>query len=368
MSGTISIVGAGVIGRAHARAAAKLQNSVELAVTDLSADAVKTFVQEFPLARVFTSLDALLAPSPGTNDIVVVATPPFAHMNVTVRALQSGRHVLCEKPLALSLTEAEAMLHAARLSQRRLGCCSTRFLGLPAQDRVRELLDGGSLGDVHHLTFVNRARRSRSGIEYQPASRWFLKRSNNGGGVLMDWGPYDIACLVNSFRPERIEVCHAWMARPLTAADPADFTSDTEQHVGASLVMHRGGCMPVNVTYERSACTHGEEYARVEFEGTTGAVRWDWLGGEGRVMHSSDKNGLVHTTTSLHPDSSGLGAHDKPLGFFYASVFQYLPTPALVNEYALFNFAVIRAIYDACAGGRPTRVNLSDFLGSPREE
>jgi len=368
MSDIVSIVGAGMIARAHARAATKLTRGVELAVTDPNRQAVADFVNEFPSVRVFESLDEMLDRSPGADDIVVVATPPFAHADAAVRSLKSGRHALCEKPLGLNLSEAQTMLQAARAAGRHLGCCSSRFLGLPAQQRVRKLLTDGALGELHHLTFINRARRSRSGIEYQPASQWFLRKSSAGGGVLMDWGPYDIACMVDVIQPEKVEVRHAWMARPLTAIDPPDVSLDTEQHFGASLVMHPRIGTPVNVTYERAACTHGEEYAHVEFQGNRGAVRWDWLGGKGNLTLSTDQAGQVQSTTTAHPDSSGLGAHDKPLVYFHTHVAQRQPSFALLDEHALFNFAIIRAIYETVSSGQPQSVALADFAKLSQSE
>jgi len=361
MADWVSIVGAGMIARAHARAASKLGSAVELAVTDPNPQAIHDFVAEFPSARVFHSLDEMLQRPPAGNDLVVVATPPFAHKDAAVQSLKSGRHVLCEKPLGLNLAEAQEMLEAARTARRHLGCCSTRFLGLPAQARVRELLDQGTLGEVHHVTFINRARRSRSGIEYQPASRWFLQKSFNGGGVMMDWGPYDIACLIDVLQPESVEVRQAWMARPITAVDPPEISMDTEQHVGASLVLRQSGRAPVNVTYERAACTHGEEYAHVEIEATAAAVRWDWLGGEGRVVLSNDVAGQVQSATTHHRDESGLGAHDKPLVFFHACISQGKPLHALIDANAVFNFAVIRAMYDVAETGQSRTVSLADF-------
>ena len=74
------------------------------------------------------------------GDIVVVATPPDTHADLAVQALHSGRHVLCEKPLALTVAEARTMLEAARARNRRLGCCSARHQGTPVMEDVARVL------------------------------------------------------------------------------------------------------------------------------------------------------------------------------------------------------------------------------------
>lgn len=70
------------------------------------------------------------------DDFVVVAAPPFTHHEETIAALESGRHVLCEKPLAPTLDEAKAMLATAREHDRLLGSCSCRHYRTPGTERV----------------------------------------------------------------------------------------------------------------------------------------------------------------------------------------------------------------------------------------
>jgi predicted dehydrogenase len=217
------------------------------------------------------------------------------------------------------------------------------------------MLDG-ALGEVYHINWINRRHRARSGIEYQPQSRWFIDITKSGGGVVMDWGPYDFAAMSELLEPVRVDVCSAWIARPETAADPKDIELKTSQHASASLVFYLADGRTIPVTYERAACTHGHETNDIEIEGTRGAVRWDWLGG-GKVHLSKDVAAKVQKTTTQHPDSDGLGPHDKPIIFFHRHVHGQ-SSPAIVNERAVFNFSCIRAIYDAAATGEPQALHL----------
>ncbi len=357
----IYLVGAGVISSFHARAAQKLPggNRVPLAVADPNPAARADFSARFPGARVFADAKTMLAEPSRRGDVVVLATPPFTRFALAAAALRSGRHVLCEKPLAMDASEAGRLLALARSHRRLVGCCSTRFLDLPTTQEARRLVDSGALGRVYHTTFIQRVQRFRTGIEYQPSSRWFLDRSKNGGGILMDWAPYDFSMLNAVLSPVRVEVLHAWCANPATKLKlPAGTVFDVETHAGASLRFHRRDGSNIHVTYERASCTHGEPRSVVEVEGTGGAVRWEWLmySGKGELTRSFDRNGKVASRTRVMANRTGLGTHDRPLVHLWRRIVG-LPSLALVNEAAVFNFRCLRAVYDCAATGKPQGVS-----------
>jgi len=354
----ILMIGAGAIARAHADAAGRLNEPVAISVTDPSAQAIQRFAAEFPTAKVFQTSHDMLASAAGDDDIVINATPPHFHMEPSIEAIRTGRHVLCEKPLALSELQARAMLAAAEENGRLLGCCSTRLLGTAAAGRVRQLVRDGALGNLYHVTFIHRLQRSRSGIEHKHSSRWFLDKSKSGGGVIMDWGPYDIAALTEVFQPVKMTISNAWLARPITGADPTDIPLETEQHFSAQLILHLATGRNFPVTYERSACTHGAARNIFEIEGTTGAVAWDWPGSEARVTLTFDRDGQVQTESDKHPDISALHPHDKPLHFFLKAV-RGEPSPAIVGRQAIFNFECLRAIYAAAETLQPQTITLN---------
>lgn len=362
----ISIVGAGVIASTHARVAMSLDTPTILRVTDPDSNALAAFLKEFPDATAFDTIEAMLAAPAGPDDIVVVATPPFAHASPAVAALRSGRHVLCEKPLAMSVSEADSMLAAARENDRLLGCCSARFRDVPSTLEVKRLVAENAIGDVYHVTFINRAQRRRAGIEYQPQSRWFLDPAKSGGGILMDWGPYDTTTLCELFAPSRIDVCDAWMASPVTEIDPQDIPCLPEQHVGACLRFHAEGGRTVPVTYERSACTHANSLSLCEVTGTRGSIRWDWTFASrppGHVQITRDRGGSVETLTSEHGlTRDGLGFREKPLVYFYRAT-RGKPASAIVNEQAIFQFSLLPAIYE-CAREGQTRSVMRQQTGS----
>lgn len=355
----VYIIGAGRIALDHAAAAAGLQALSVLSVADPDPVARGAFLRAFPQTRMFDDADAMLGEPAQPGDIVVVATPHSLHRTHVVAAFRSGRHVLCEKPLAMNMSEAAEMLAEANHAGRLLGCCSVRFLGLAATEEAKRAVESGELGAPYHATFVNRQQRARAGIEIGQTAHWFLDRSRAGGGTLMAWSPYDITTLNHVLDPIRVEVRTAWMSNPTTAvALPVDTIFDTEQHIGASLRYHRRDGNVINVTFERAACTHGEERNIVEVEGTRGAVSWDWIDwlGDGEVTVTRDDHGKA-ASVSRTLGAGGINLSYRPLVYFHDRV-AGRPSLAVVNEQAVFNFACLQAIYECAESGRPQTVEL----------
>lgn len=357
MTRTIYFVGAGAIAHRHAEALEHLPRGdrPEIAAADPNGETLESFSEVVPDARLYDSSEAMLEEPVHPDDFVIVCAPPFVHHSETLAALESGRHVLCEKPLAVTQPEAVDMVETAKANDRLLGACTCRHYGTPGTRHVTELIADGAIGDPYHVTWVHRSQRGRPGIEYQPASKWFLDRSKSGGGIVMDWGPYDFAALYDLLSPDVVAVRDAWTAQPETGVDPTDLTFDIETHGGASLV-YRTGNDEVNVTYERASGTHGKERWVAEIEGTRGSIRWDWTDvDEAEVTLSSDDDGTVTEESTTVSGTEPFGPHQRPLVFFDRRI-RGEDAPILTNEDALFTFSTIQAIYDCAASGEPQEV------------
>ena len=108
-------------------------------------------------------------------DLIYIATPPFLHYPQAMAALDAGKHVICEKPLAMNLTEADAMIAAAKGKNLCLVANLMQRYN-PLFDRVRRLIESEALGKVLHGYFENYATD-----EGLPAEHWFWDRSKSGG-------------------------------------------------------------------------------------------------------------------------------------------------------------------------------------------
>jgi len=343
------LIGAGFISRTHAEAIYKRlpHSDVELKVAEPLEKNLSEFLSLFPDAIGYRNVSDMLSEEPQETDIVIVGTPPSTHYELAMLGLKSGRHVLCEKPLVMDSQQSRQLLDETMSRGRLLGCCSNRFLGNPKLEEVKRLVRQRQLGEPYKVTYIHRNERGRPGIEYQPWSRWFLDRSRSGGGVLIDWGPYDMAILNDILQPVKVEVLSAWTSRPLTAADPTDCVNDVEQHVAATLRYELVDASNVMVHYERSNVTHGQPYEITEIEGTTGAVSWDTYFKGDSVTYGSDLEGRRVIQTKSLPESTEYGYMDNPVRYFVDYVTSGSPF-AIINEQTSFNFECLMAIY-ACA-------------------
>src|SRR5579864_9375304 len=133
--------------------------------------------------RAFTGSRELLA---CRLDVVVVATPHPSHAELTIAALESGAHVLCEKPLAPEAREADAMIGAADRAARLLGVCfQQRFR--PVIAAARRLVDEGRLGTLLRTSIVDPLYRPNV---YYGIADWRGTWQGEGGGILMNQAPH----------------------------------------------------------------------------------------------------------------------------------------------------------------------------------
>lgn len=156
--------------------------------------------------KVFLSLGDALAD--GAFDAVYVASPVFLHAAQTIQSLLAGRHVLCEKPMAMNLTESQAMLEAASRSGRQLGVAYYRRT-YPKVNRAIEMLRQGVIGKPVCAYACCHNWFTASGGE----RAWLLDPTKAGGGPLYDIGCHRID-LLNYIFGEPLE-CRALLSNTI---------------------------------------------------------------------------------------------------------------------------------------------------------
>lgn len=134
----------------------------------------------FPLASSARDVSEI---SKAKADLAIVASPPSFHASQSVALLGSGVAVLCEKPMALTVAEAEAMVSAPQKGALLFVSHPRRFLE-PAR-KIKNSLSKGSLGNVTSFSFTEGVRFS-----WPAESDAFFKKASGGGGVFMDLGPH----------------------------------------------------------------------------------------------------------------------------------------------------------------------------------
>ena len=353
----ILLIGAGAIAEYHRQGLETYFGSgnYHLSVADQNPSALTTFCEKALSATRFSSSAEILGQPCGNNDIVIIATPPFTHHALVMEALRSGRHVLCEKPFALDVEQAEEMLAEADRLGLMLGDCSIRFLGWQVSRHIRETIESGQLGDIYQVRWQNRQQRSRFAIDAQPGAYWALNKKQNGGGCLMDWGPYDFLLLNEILNPVEVEIVSAWIRQPEAGPElPANVVFDVEEAVGACLRYQSANGQIYHVVFERTACTHGEEFSIAAIEGTKGALRWDgyMFGDEAHAHHSFDNGGKLETNTQKFQAINEVANWiPKPIQWFSERVNGH--SVGLQHSDILFNFRCLRGIYQCAAEGQP---------------
>lgn len=180
----IGVIGCGTIAeRMLAQWRPHMSRARLVGAVDVSPERVEVLRRLCDIPWGTTDIDALLARS--DVDAVLVLTPNHLHADHSIAAVRARKHVLCQKPLALSLTDADRMIAAARDSDVLLMAAFVKRFW-PYYARVRRLVEEGVLGRVLSV----RSQFSHSGIGkyYKPATDWFLDPSKSGGGPLIDLG------------------------------------------------------------------------------------------------------------------------------------------------------------------------------------
>jgi myo-inositol 2-dehydrogenase / D-chiro-inositol 1-dehydrogenase len=177
----IGIVGSGFIAQLHAEAFARVPEATVRAVASPTPGHAQRFAERHGIPRHHTDRRALIE-QPDV-DVVCIAAPNDLHRDITVAAASAGKHVICEKPLARTLAEADEMIAACR-SAGVLLMYAEELCFAPKYVRAKELADEGALGRVYLV---------RQGEQhYGPHSDWFWDAERSGGGVLMDMGCHGI--------------------------------------------------------------------------------------------------------------------------------------------------------------------------------
>lgn len=192
MTVKIGVIGVGQIGKHHLENYQSIPEAEIVAIADINAAEAQRVAALYNIPHVYTDFRELLQ----REDLqaVDVALHNNLHMPVTVAALEAGKHVYCEKPMAGSYVDAEKMLAAARRTGRKL---SVQFFSLFTDETkaAKALIDQGRLGRLYHARSTGHRRRGRPYVDGY-GSPYFVQKEFASGGALYDMGVYHIAQLL----------------------------------------------------------------------------------------------------------------------------------------------------------------------------
>lgn len=176
----VGVVGLGFAGQTHLKSYLQIPGIEVVGLAGLETDRLQALGSEHGIGYLHEHWEDLLAHD--DIDVISVGTPTFLHAPITVAALESGRHVLSEKPIATSAAEGEAMVRAARAGRRVLQVAFNHRRRGDVQT-LRRFIEDGALGDIYH---AKASWLRRNGIP--GAGSWFTNMSMAGGGPLIDLG------------------------------------------------------------------------------------------------------------------------------------------------------------------------------------
>jgi len=263
----VGVIGVGVIGNAHLQSYTKVRDAKVVAISDINEKSLKSAARKFKVKKAFTDYHDLLALD--DIDAINICTPPSSHVSVACDAASEGKHVLCEKPMAMNAQEAERMVKACNKAGVKLGICSARSRFEPSVVTARQYIDDGKLGKVYYARFSIFRRRGRPGIDILVDSKWFLDSSKAGGGALIDIGCYDIDVLLYLLgSPQPVSVS-AMTFRGIGDYAPLNVPFDVEEH-SSVFVRFDGGATAIFETAWASNMQSGED---VMILGTEGGLK-----------------------------------------------------------------------------------------------
>lgn len=336
----IGVVGAGNIAvNAHLPAYPECDNIDVVAICDLDIDRAKAAAERFNIPAYFGSVEEMLEKC--ELDAVDICTWNNGHAPVCIAAAKAGKHVVCEKPMAMSLADAKAMEAAVKEAG------VTFMLAVPGRFNtqnmyVREMLEAGELGDVYYAKVANVRRRGTP-------SGWFTDKKTSGGGPVIDIGVHSIDAawyLMGTPKPTRVSAqvfaphgdyqtkgVGRWQGTPCP-----DNQFDCEDSGVGVIHFENGAAM----LFEASWALNGPNHTDVQVVGSKAGVTLDPLTVYGeRLGYLSD-------------DVITVGENNRfaaELKHFAACVLEG-KTPKYPLEQAVQMQQILEAIYDSAEQGK----------------
>jgi len=338
------IIGAGVAGRYHAQAIAQTPGARLIAVCAGHPERAAALASTFN-ARVEPDVAALLACD--DIDAVCICTPSGQHAEQGIAAAKAGKHVLVEKPLAITLADADALIDACRTAGVYLSVALQRRTD-PDFCAARDALAAGALGrPILGVITIPYLRTQK----YYDSAAWRGTWALDGGGALMNQGIHLVDLLIWLMGDEVVEV----QARTATLAH----TIEVEDCASATLRFAGGALGAIAAT---TAAAPGFPH-RVEVYGTQGGiqiegetiVRWETTGRPPPAsLHITSGSGRQEAGAGAHPTGISAIGHTRIMGDFVAAI-RERRQPLVSGSEARRALAVVLAIYESAREGRPVR-------------
>ncbi len=316
----IGLIGAGGYGSALASAVARSSHAVLTAVCDGDTATRERVASEFD-ATAFANDESLI--SADACDAVLVATPPATHAAICTRLLAANLHVLCEKPLTLSNSDASAMQEAAQDSAGSLAM-ATKFRHAADVIEAMRLIKDGRIGRLEEMEVVFSGR-------YAAGENWRSEPDMSGGGVLADNGPHALDLVAHFLGAvDEVHAVEARRVQVLPVDETVRITASTKS--GALATCSLSWSTPRIAPY----------YATIY--GNQGVIQLGW--GDARIQSSDDKQWQSFGTG--YDKSQSL---EQQVNDFVAKI-RGDESPTATLDQSIANVAMVAAAYESLWSGK----------------
>ena len=260
----IGIIGIGDISDVYINNLKKYDIVNILACAGRHLDRAQKKAQRYGIQRPYANAEALIADP--DIDIVLNLTLPESHAELTMKALQAGKHVYTEKPLAATFEEGEKIMALARSKRLYVGCAPDTFLGGRLQT-CREIINSGRIGDVIGASafFLTHGHES-----FYPTPEFFYLP---GAGPMLDMGPYYMSALLSLIGP--VKRCCAMSKKSFDKRSVGDgpnkgkvFDVVVDTHITGVLEFNNGAIATLITSFD----VWDTQLPRIEIYGTKGTI------------------------------------------------------------------------------------------------
>jgi scyllo-inositol 2-dehydrogenase (NADP+) len=282
--GVVGYGGAFNMGKVHLEEMRKA-GMTPTAVAEIDPARLAVATQDFPSIETYSSLPAMLRGS--AVDLITIITPHNTHAPLALQALKAGRHVVCEKPMAIKTAECDAMIQAAKKSGVVLSTYHNRHWDGPIMNAVQQI-GSGMIGDVVRV-------EAHWGARNKPGDWWRTSKSISGG-ILYDWGVHLLEYSLQIIRSDIAEV--AGYAKTGYWAPQTKWKKDSNEDEAFASVRFKSGQW---LTLLISTLESNPRRGFLDITGTEGSYVLDWPFNE---CHRAD-GGQTTVTRCKNPAAEG---------------------------------------------------------------
>ncbi|HZG78295.1 MAG TPA: Gfo/Idh/MocA family oxidoreductase [Paenibacillus sp.] len=355
MSGTlrIGVVGAGnIFTSVHQPAWTKHPEAEIVAVCDINEERAKAVAESIGIDAFYTDYRELLKRD--DIDAIDICTPNLYHSEVAIAALQAGKHVFCEKPDAVSPTEAQKMADAAAASGKLLMVMRNNRFN-PTSQFLKRFVDEGNMGEIYTGRCGWVRRRGIPG-----KGGWFTTKELSGGGPLIDLGVHfiDVAMwLMNN--PKPVAVTGATYTKfanndisdsvhSLFGEKKDDGTFDVEDLAIGFIRFDNGASLQLEFSW---ASNVEQEMNFVELRGTKSGASLK----NGELKIFSEAAGQLTDTVPILRGAENVQPHEENIKHF-VDCLKGRAEPTLRPEQGVDMIKILSAIYESAETGREVRL------------